>query len=49
MTKTFNRAPITVQTPSSSDIKQYFFNQYNWKGLNDDKNVLTVDQESQLY
>lgn len=46
MTKTFNRAPITVQTPSSSDIKQYFFNQYNWKGLNDDKNVLTVDQET---
>ena len=46
MTKTFNRAPITVSTPSNSDIKQYFFNQYNWKGLNDDKNVLTVDQET---
>lgn len=46
MTKTFNRAPITVQTPSSSDIKQYFFNQYNWKGLNDDKNILAVDQET---
>lgn len=46
MTKTFNRAPITVSTPSGSDIKQYFFNQYNWKGLNDDKNVLTVDQET---
>lgn len=46
MTKTFNRAPITVSTPSNSDIKQYFFNQYNWKGLNDDKNILAVDQET---
>lgn len=46
MGRTFNRPPLTVNTPSSSDVKQYFFNQYNWKGLNDDKNFLTVDQET---
>lgn len=46
MTKTFNRAPFSVPTPSSSDVKNYFFNHYNWKGLNDDKNILSVDQET---
>ena len=46
MIRTFNRAPITVDTPSSSQVKQYFFNQQNWKGVIDNKNFLTADQES---
>lgn len=46
MAKTFNRMPVSVPTPSSSDVKNYFFNHYNWKGLNDDKNILAVDQET---
>lgn len=46
MAKTFNRPPITVNTPSSSDVKQYFFNHFNWKGLSDNKNFLAVDQET---
>ena len=46
MVKTFNRSPFSVPSPSSSDVKNYYFNHCNWKGLNDDKNVLTVDQET---
>ena len=46
MPRTFNRAPITVNTPSSSDVKQYFFNHSNWKGITDNKNLLQVDQET---
>ena len=46
MTKTFNRQPIVVDTPSSSDAKQYFFNHSNWKGLTDNKNILSIDQET---
>ena len=44
--KTFNRRPYTVNMPSSSDIKNYFLNQANWKGLIQNKNFLAVDQES---
>ena len=43
---TFNRAPLSVNTPNSSQAKQYYFNHYNWKGLNDSKNFLAVDQET---
>lgn len=46
MARTFNRPPVQVNTPSCNDVKNYFFNHYNWKGLNDDKNVLAVDQET---
>lgn len=46
MIKTFNRTPISVNTPDSNDVKNYFFNHYNWKGLCDDKNILAVDQET---
>ena len=46
MGRTFNRSPISVNTPSSSDIKQYYFNHYNWKGINQNKNFLLVDQET---
>lgn len=46
MIRTFNRQPLSVNTPDKDDIKDYFFNQYNWKGLNDDKNFLNIDQET---
>ena len=46
MTRTFNRPPVQVNTPSGDDVKNYFFNHYNWKGLTDNKNVLAVDQET---
>lgn len=44
MAKTFNRYPMSVNTPDKQDIKDYFFNQYNWKGICEDKNYLAVDQ-----
>ena len=46
MTRTFNRQPLSVNTPNKDDTKDYFFNHYNWKGLNDDKNFLDIDQET---
>lgn len=46
MIKTFNRTPISVNTPDEKNIKNYFFNHYNWKGMCDDKNILAVDQET---
>lgn len=46
MARTFNRAPYSVLTPSNSDIKSYFFNQSNFKGLDTNKNFLMVDQET---
>lgn len=46
MARTFNRNPLQVNVPSSKDIKNYFFNHYNWKGVNTDKNFLAVDQET---
>lgn len=46
MIKTYNNVPISVRTPSKDDIKNYFFNHVNWKGVNEDKNVLDIDQET---
>lgn len=46
MGRTFNRAPLQFNTPSSGDIKNYFFNHYNWKGVCKDENFLAVDQET---
>lgn len=46
MIRTYNNVPISVKTPSSDDIKNYFFNHVNWKGVNEDKNVLDIDQET---
>lgn len=48
MGRTVNRMPTHVDLPNGKDIKQYFFNQYKWKGINDDKNFLTADQETFL-
>ena len=46
MARTFNRQPYSVPTPSKNDVKDYFMTQANWKGLINNKNFLTVDQES---
>ena len=46
MARTFNRTPFTINTPNSSDIKDYYFTHSNWKGLNNNKNFLIVDQET---
>lgn len=43
---TFNRQPTGVSIPSSSDVKQYYFNHCNWKGINQNRNFLNVDQET---
>lgn len=42
--RTVNRTPRQVPTPSSSDIKNYFFNHAEWKGMSDNKNYLLSDQ-----
>ena len=46
MARTLNRQPFSVSTPSSNEAKDYFFNHINWKGMSDDKNFLTSDQET---
>lgn len=46
MARTFNRQPMQVGYPSKKNVKDYFFNHYEWKGVNDDKNFLEVDQHT---
>ena len=46
MARTINRVPTTVPTPSDDNVKSYYFNHYNWKGINENDNFLAVDQES---
>lgn len=46
MAKTFNRIPAQFNTPSSNDVKSYFFNHHNWKGVCKNDNFLAVDQET---
>lgn len=46
MINTFNRRPLSVNMPSSNDLKEYYFNHCNFKGIIDNKNILTVEQES---
>ena len=43
---TYNRRPVSTPIPSSNDAKHYFFNHYNWKGINQNRNFLAVDQET---
>ena len=43
---TYNRRPGGVSVPSSSDVKQHYFNHYTWKGINQNSNFLAVDQET---
>lgn len=44
--KTINRVPKSFSVPTTKQIADKYFNQSNWKGINDDKNFLGVDQES---
>lgn len=46
MAKTFNKAPISVSLPSTTDIKEYVETYYNWSGLSNIKNTFAVDQNS---
>lgn len=46
MIRTFNRQPMSVNTPDKDSIKNYFTTQFEWKGLNDDKNFAAVDQNT---
>lgn len=41
--RTINRSPMTVGVP---DIKYKYFNHYNWKGLNTNKNYFDIDPET---
>lgn len=43
---TFNRRSYSVASPSSSDIKNYFYTNNGFKGLFTSKNFETVDQNS---
>ena len=44
--KTYNRNPLSFSTPSSSSLSENYFVHSNWKGISDNKNVLTVDEET---
>lgn len=43
MNRTVNRTPIQVPIPSSKDR---YFNHIEWKGINDNKNVMGIDQQT---
>ena len=44
--RTVNRMPLSVKEYSYKDLNINYFNHTNWKGICDDKNYLTVDQET---
>lgn len=46
MPRLYHRQPLQLKTPNADSIKNYYFNHYTWKGINEDKNYLTVDQET---
>lgn len=46
MARTFNRRPVTIDGPDKSDIKNYTFTYEQWKGIDDGKNFLSVDQST---
>ena len=43
---TYNRKPAGVSVPSNSAVGQNYFNHFNWKGINQNRNFLVVDQET---
>ena len=49
MGRTINRRPMSVNVPSGNDVKKYYFNQANWKGICTDKNYFNIDQETFEY
>ena len=44
--KTINRNPMSVKQLDYNYIDYKFFTQANWKGINEDENVVTVDPET---
>lgn len=46
MAKTFNRRPNLIDTPTSSVLANDFFVHHNWSGINENRNILAVDQQS---
>lgn len=44
--KTINRNPMSVKQLGYNDIDYKFFTQADWKGINEDENVVTVDPET---
>ena len=44
--KTINRRPKSVKELSYDNVDYKFFNHNNWKGVCDDKNYLSIDQET---
>lgn len=46
MSRTFNRPPQYVPSPSNKVVEKNFFTHINWNGLDKNKNFLAVDQES---
>lgn len=46
MPRTSNRSPISVPTASTNFTKKNFFTQSKWSGLNDNKDIATIDAQS---
>ena len=46
MANTFNRRPSLVNLPNSDVMSNSFFTHSNWSGVNENRNVLNVDQQS---
>lgn len=46
MAKTFNRRPNLIETPKSGALANDFFVHHNWSGINENRNILAVDQQS---
>ena len=44
MSKLYNRTPVSFNTPASNAAK--YFNYVDWKGIDENKNIFTVDQQS---
>lgn len=44
--RTINRNPMSVKQLGYNDIDYKFFTQADWKGINEDENVVTVDPET---
>lgn len=46
MGRTINRQPFSVNQLDYNDLNQQYFNQLNFKGICDDENYITIDQET---
>ena len=43
---TTNRTPVSVSTASANFNQPRYFNQVSWSGLNNNRNIATIDQQS---